>query len=179
MVIMSLRLSSCKLTYHIAQHDVLFDWLSFLHHVSEVRELKQCSLSLQWHLGLICSNTHTYVFRHVQGKCRILRQNYSSKGWIPFLSVFLIVQLSHPCDMTEKTMAWTSQIFVYRDTSLHLRILSKLFMADLPRSIRHQISWLLVLHYWLLIQVDLHWSYLLSIFQFASCEQLCLLWEYL
>uniref|UniRef100_A0A8C9UAB4 Uncharacterized protein n=1 Tax=Scleropages formosus TaxID=113540 RepID=A0A8C9UAB4_SCLFO len=41
----------------------------------------------------------------VQGKLNILRQHHSSKASIFFLSIIFTVQLSHPYDVTEKTMS--------------------------------------------------------------------------
>ena len=53
-----------------------------------------------------------------------------------------MVQLSHPCITTGKTIALTRQAFVGKVMSLLFNMLSRLVIAFLPRSKRLLISWL-------------------------------------
>ena len=57
-------------------------------------------------------------------------------------SAFFMVQLSHACMTTEKTIALTRQNFVGKVMSLPFNILSTLVIAFLPRSKHLLISWL-------------------------------------
>ena len=78
----------------------------------------------------------------VQGTFKSLLQHHSSKASILQHSAFFIVQLSHPCLTTGKTIALTRQTFVGKVMSLLLSILSRLVIAFLPRSKSLLISWL-------------------------------------
>ena len=78
----------------------------------------------------------------VQGTLKSLLQYHSSKVSIPRRSAFFIVQLSHPYMTTGKTTALTRQTFVGKVMSLLFNMLSRLFIAFLPRSKRLLISWL-------------------------------------
>ena len=53
-----------------------------------------------------------------------------------------MVQLSHPCMTTGKTIALTRWTFVDKVMSLLFNMLSRLVIAILPRSKRLLISWL-------------------------------------
>ena len=53
-----------------------------------------------------------------------------------------MVQLSHPCTTTGKTIALTRWTFVDKVMSLLFNMLSRLVIAILPRSKRLLISWL-------------------------------------
>ena len=76
-----------------------------------------------------------------QGTLKSLLQHHSSEASI-LLSAFFIVQLSHPCMTTGKTIALTRQTFVDNVMSLLLNMLSRLATAFLPRSKRLLLSWL-------------------------------------
>ena len=78
----------------------------------------------------------------VQGTLKTLLQHHSSKASILQLSVFFMVQLSHPCMTSGKNIALTSQIFVGKTMSLLFNMLSRLVIAFLPRSKCLLISWL-------------------------------------
>ena len=85
----------------------------------------------------------------VQGTLKSLLQHHSSKASILRPSAFFIVQLSHSCMTTGKTIALTRRTFVGKETSLIFNILSKLVIAFLPRSKRplfhgcsHHLQWL-------------------------------------
>ena len=78
----------------------------------------------------------------VQGTLKSLLQHHSLKASIFWCSAFFIVQLSHPCMTTGKTIALTRQTFVDKVTSLLFNMLSRLVVTLLPRSKRLLISWL-------------------------------------
>ena len=72
----------------------------------------------------------------VQGTLKSLLQHHSSKASILQCSVFFIVQPSHSCMTTGKTIALTRQTFVGKVMSLLFNMLSSFFIAFLPRSKR-------------------------------------------
>ena len=78
----------------------------------------------------------------VQGTLRSLLQHHSSKASILQCSAFFIVQLSHPCMTTGKTIALTRQIFVVKVMSMLFNMLFRLVITFLPRSKLLLISWL-------------------------------------
>ena len=67
----------------------------------------------------------------VQGTLKSLLQHHSSKAPILQCSAFFIVQLSHPCMATGKTIALTRQTFVGKEMSLLFNMLSRL-VKNLP-----------------------------------------------
>ena len=81
-------------------------------------------------------------FLVVRGTLKSLLQQHSSKASILLCSAFLMVQLSHPCTTTGKTVALTSQTFVGKMMSLHFNMRSRLVTTFLPRSKHLLISWL-------------------------------------
>ena len=78
----------------------------------------------------------------LQGTLKSLLQHHSSKASIFWCSAFFIVQLSHPCTTTGKTIALTKWTFVDKAMSLLLNMLSRLVITFLPRSKHLLISWL-------------------------------------
>ena len=78
----------------------------------------------------------------VQETLHSLLQHYSSKASILWHSAFLIVQLSHPCMTTRKTIALTRQNFAGKVMSLLFNMLSRLIITFLPSSKCLLISWL-------------------------------------
>ena len=78
----------------------------------------------------------------VQGTLKSLLQHHSSKASILRCSAFFMVQLSHPCMTTGKTIALTIGTFVGKVMSLLFNMLSKSVLAVLPRSKHLLISWL-------------------------------------
>ena len=78
----------------------------------------------------------------VQGTFKSLLQHHSSKASILQLSVFFIVQLSHPYMTTGKTIALTRRTFVGKVMSLLFNMLPRLVITFLPRSKHLLISWL-------------------------------------
>ena len=94
------------------------------------------------HPGLISFRMDWLDLVAVQGTLRSLLQHYSSKASILLHSAFFIVQLSHPCMTTGKTIALTRWNFVGKVMSLLFSILSRLVITFLPRSKRLLIAWL-------------------------------------
>ena len=78
----------------------------------------------------------------VHGTLKSLLQHHSSKASILQLSAFFMVQLSHPYMPTGKTIALPRRTFVGKVKSLLFNMLSRFFIAFLPRSKRLLISWL-------------------------------------
>ena len=68
--------------------------------------------------GLISFRTDWFDLLAVQGTLKSLFQYHSSKASILQYSAFFMVQLSHPCMTTRKTMALTVRIFVGKVMSL-------------------------------------------------------------
>ena len=71
-----------------------------------------------------------------------LLQHHSSKASILQCSAFFVVQLSHPCITTGKTIARTKWTFAGKVMSLLFNMLSGLVIAVLPRSKSLLILWL-------------------------------------
>ena len=92
--------------------------------------------------GLIFFRIDWFVLLAVQGTLKNLLQHHSSKASILQRSAFFIVQLSHPCMTTGKTIALTRRTFVGRVMCWLFNKLSRLVIAFLPRSKRLLISWL-------------------------------------
>ena len=94
------------------------------------------------HPGLISFRMDWLDLLAVQGTLRSLLEYHSSKASIPQCSAFFIVQLSHPCMTTGKTIALTRRTLVSKVMSLLLNMLSRLVITFLPRSKHLLISWL-------------------------------------
>ena len=92
--------------------------------------------------GLISFGINWFDLLAVQGTLKSLLQHHSSKASVLRPSAFFIVQLSHPHMTTRKTIALTKWTFVSKVMSLHFNMLSRLFIALLPRSKCLLISWL-------------------------------------
>ena len=86
------------------------------------------------YLGLISFTTDWLDLLAIQGTLNSLPQHHSSKASILRCSAFFIIQLSHPCMTTGKTIALTRRTFVGKVTSLLYDMLSRLVLAFLPRS---------------------------------------------
>ena len=91
--------------------------------------------------GFISFRIDWFGLLAVQGTLRsLLRHN--SKAAILWHSAFFMVQLSHPYLTTGQTMALTIWTFVRKVMSLLFSMLSKFFIAFLPRTKHLLISWL-------------------------------------
>ena len=84
--------------------------------------------------GLISSRMDWLDILAVKGTLQSLLQHHSWKALILWQSTFFIVQLSHPCMTTRKTIALTRWTFVGKVMFLLFNMLSKLVITFLPRS---------------------------------------------
>ena len=91
--------------------------------------------------GLISFMVNWFDLLAVQGSFKSLLQHHSSKASILRCSAFFMVQLSHPYMTTGKAIALTRWTFVGKIMSLLFNMLSRLFIAFLPRSKCLLISW--------------------------------------
>ena len=94
------------------------------------------------YLGLIFFRIDWFDLLAVQGTLKSLLQHHSSKVSVPLCSAFFMVQLSHPCMTTGKTIALTRQNFVSKVMSLLFNMLFRFVIAFLSRSKHLLISWL-------------------------------------
>ena len=94
------------------------------------------------HPGLIFFRMNWLDLLAVPGTLKSLLQHHSSKASVLQCSAFFIVQLSHPCMTTGKTIALTSRTFVGKVMSLLFNMLSRLVITFLPRRKCLLISWL-------------------------------------
>ena len=94
------------------------------------------------HQGLISFKMDWLDLLSVQGTCKSLLQNHSSKASILRCSAFFIVQLSYPYMTIGKSIALTRWTFVDKVMSLLFNMLSRLVITFLPRSKCLLISWL-------------------------------------
>ena len=88
------------------------------------------------HPGLISFRMDWLHLLAVQGTLKSLLQHHSSKASILWHSPFFIVQLSHPCMTTGKTIALIRWTFVGKAMSLLFNMLSRFVITFLPRSKR-------------------------------------------
>ena len=92
--------------------------------------------------GLISFRIDWFDLLAVQSTLKNLLQHHSSKASVLQLSVFFMVQLSHPYTTTGKTIALTRWAFVGKVMFLLFNMLSRFVIAFLPRSKCLLISWL-------------------------------------
>ena len=92
--------------------------------------------------GLISFRMDWFDYLAVQGTLKSLLQHHTSKALILWCLAFFIVQLSHPCMPTGKTVALTRQTFVGKVMFLLFNMLSRLVITFLPRSEHLLIPWL-------------------------------------
>ena len=112
---------------NLSQHQCLFQWVS-----SSQRWPKYWSFSFSIspsneYSGLTSLRIDRFDLA-VQGTLKSRLQHHSSKASILWHSAFFIVQLSHPCMTTGKTIALTRRTFVGKVMSLLFNMLSRLVM---------------------------------------------------
>ena len=86
--------------------------------------------------GLISFRMDWLYLLAVQGTLKSLLQHHSTKASILQCLAFFMVQLLHPYMTTGKTIPLTRRTFVSKVMSLFFNMLSRLFIAFLPRSKR-------------------------------------------
>ena len=129
-------------TVNLSQHQGLFQEVSSSNQVAKGLEFQLQHQSFQWiYSWLISFRIDWFNLLAVQGTLKSLLQHHSSKASIHQRSVFFIVQLSHPYMTTGKNIALTRRTFVGKVMSLLFNILSRLFIAFLPRSKSLLVSW--------------------------------------
>ena len=84
--------------------------------------------------GLISFRIDYFDLLAVQGTLNSLLQHHSSKASILWCSAFFMVQLSHPYMTTGKITALTWRTFISKVMCVLFNMLSRLFIAFLPRS---------------------------------------------
>ena len=87
--------------------------------------------------GLISFRMDWLDLHAVQGTLKSLLQHHSSEASILLCSAFFIVQLSHPCTTTGKTIVLARWTFVGKVMSLLFNMLSRLVITFLPGSKRN------------------------------------------
>ena len=105
---------------------------SFLMSALHIRWPKYWSFSISpsnEYTGLISFRINWFDLLAVQGTLKGLLQHHSSKASILWHSDFFMVQLSHPCLMTGKTIALTIWTFVDKVMSLLFNMLSRFVIA--------------------------------------------------
>ena len=119
--------------FSLSQNQGLFQWVGSSHLVAKVLKLQHQHKSFQWIFRV--------NFLAVEGTFKSFLQHHSSKASILWCWPFF-VQLSYLSMTTGKTIAFTSQIFVGKVTSLLFNMPSRLVITFLPRSKCLLISWL-------------------------------------
>ena len=99
------------------------------------------SLSNEY-LGLISFRTNWFDLLAIQETLKSLLQHHNLKRSIFPCSVLFMVQISHLYMTTGKTIVLTRWTFVSKVISLLFNMLSRFFIAFLPRSKHLLISWL-------------------------------------
>ena len=135
--------------FSLSQHQGLFQWVSSSHQVAKVLELQFQHQSFQWVFRTdSLLRIDWFDLLEVQGTFKNLFQHHSSKASILWHSTFFMVQLSHPYMITGKAIALTRQTFVSNIMFLLFNMLSRFFIAFLPRSKRlwfhgcsHHLQW--------------------------------------
>ena len=146
--------SNHLIAFNLSQHQGLFQWTGSSHQVGQ-------SIGASASVSVLPKNIQDWFpsrmdwfdLLAVQGTLKSLLQHHSSKASILRCSAFFMVQLSHLHMTTGKIIALTIQNFVRKVTSLLFNMLSRFFMAFLPRS-KH----LLILWQALFINNWYHWS---------------------
>ena len=137
-VMPSHHLSLFSPAFNLSQHQNLFKWVSFSHHVAKVLEFQHHSF--QWIFKTDPLGWTAWISLQSKGHSRVFSNTTVQKH--QFFSPFLIVQLSHPYITTGKTITLTRMAFVGKVISLLFNTLSRLVITFLPRSKHLLISWL-------------------------------------
>ena len=127
--------------FNLAQHQGLFQWVSYLNQVAKVLEFSFSISPSNEYLGLISFRMDWLDLLVVQGVSSIFSsatvQNHQLFGPQLSLQSNFCIHINYG-----KTIALTRQTFVSKVMSLLFYMLSSLVIAFLPRSKHHLISWL-------------------------------------
>ena len=125
-------------SFNISQHQGLFKWVSSSHQLARYWNFSFSISPSNEYSGLISLRMGWLDLLAVYGTLKSLLQHHSSKASILQCSAFFIVQLSHPCMTTGKTIALTRWTFVSKVMSLLFNKLSRLVIDNqglgLPRA---------------------------------------------
>ena len=110
--------------FNLSQHQGLFQWVGSSYQVAKVLKLQLQHQSLHEYSGLISFRIDWSDLLAVQGTLKSLLQHHSSKASILCRLVFSMVQLSHLCVATGKTIALTRWTLVGKVMSLLFNIVS-------------------------------------------------------
>ena len=121
--------------FNLAQHQGLFQWVSSSHQVAK-------SIGVSASASVFPTNIQDWfplgltgwISLQSKGLSKRLLQYHSSKASVLRHSAFFIVQLLHQYMTTGKTIPLTRQTFVGKVMSLLFNMLSRLFIAFLPRT---------------------------------------------
>ena len=127
---------------NLSQHQDFFQWVSSSHQAAKYWSFNFSNSSSNLYSGLISFRINLFHLLAAHGTLKNLLQHHSSKASILWHSSFFMVQLSHPCMTTGKTIAFTMQIFVSEMMSICFNMLSRLVIPFLPWSKNFLISWL-------------------------------------
>ena len=132
----------CPFSYHLSQHQGLFQWVSSSHQMAKVLEFQCHHQSFQW-----IFRTDFFLDGLVGSPCSprdSQESSLTSQFKAPILrhSAVFMVQLSHPYITTGKTVALTRWTFIGKIMSLLFNMLSRFFVTFLPGSTHLLISWL-------------------------------------
>ena len=112
--------------FSLSQHQGLFQWVGYSHHVAKVLELQHPSSEYS---GLFSFRVDWFDLLAVQGILKSLLQHHRLKASILWCSTFFMVQLSHLHMTTGKTIALTIRTFVGKVMSLIFNMPSKFITA--------------------------------------------------
>ena len=125
-------------SFNISQHQGLFKWVSSSHQLAKYWNFSFSISPSNEYSGLISLGMGWLDLLAVYGTLKSLLQHHSLKASILQCSAFFIVQLSHPCMTTGKTIALTRWTFVSKVMSLLFNKLSRLVIDNqglgLPRA---------------------------------------------
>ena len=98
--------------FNLSQHQGHFQWVGSSHQVAKVLSFSFSTSPSNDYSGLISFRIDRFDLLAVQRTLKSLLQHHNSKPPILQLSVFFMVQLSHPYMSTGKTIAFTMLTFV-------------------------------------------------------------------
>ena len=124
---------------NLSQHQGLLQWVSSLHQVAKVLELRFSISPSNEYSVLISFRIDWLDLLAVQGTLKSLYHHHNSKALILQHSTFFMVQLSHLYMTAGKTTALTVWTFIGKAMSLLSNTLSRFVIAFQPRS-SHLIS---------------------------------------
>ena len=127
-------LSPSPPSFNLFQHQSLFQWAGSSYQVAKVSSFRFSISPSNEYSGLIFFGIDWSYLLAVQGTHKSLLQHHNSKVLTFWRSAFFRIQLSHPYLTTGKAIALTIQTFINKVIFLLFNMLSRFFIAFLPRS---------------------------------------------